>query len=204
MSSEFVVPNQKRTNALDGRLTFEQARNRIIGRDDGGLARLLILANGSDFSMKVSQDGKDAITATDDELVFNSDNNLFKIVDTGILEFEFPAVGPGTSGQYTEAYSEEEHVHNLGEPPITIGFVDSLDIKNGNRAFFNADYVNTIPISNTASVTRIGRIVTTSESIFYQTSSILFGQTPSMNPYPAFESKMRWYIIRETAETPPI
>jgi hypothetical protein len=49
-------------------------------------ARAIIDTSNDTFSMKVSQSGYDVTTATNDRLVFNSANNLFKIIKSDIIE----------------------------------------------------------------------------------------------------------------------
>lgn len=46
----------------------------LLGRDDSG-----------NYVVKVAKDGADVLTATGDDLIFNSDNNLFKIITTGVI-----------------------------------------------------------------------------------------------------------------------
>jgi len=78
MASQSGTPQK---NTLSGGLTLDQGNNQLLGTDESNLARLLIQANSSGFNMKVSQDGADVRTADDVDLVFNSDRNLFKIID---------------------------------------------------------------------------------------------------------------------------
>lgn len=79
---------QKTTDSLNGKLTFEQDKNRIVGRDEDNLIRLLILASNNQFRIKIAQPGFDATTATGDQLVLDSNNNLFKILDTDSFVLE--------------------------------------------------------------------------------------------------------------------
>ena len=67
---------------------------------DGDNNRVLVgyqqdgFGTGKDFGIKVSQDGKDVATASDDELVMSSAFNMFKIVQTGTIELpELAAAG---------------------------------------------------------------------------------------------------------------
>jgi len=114
--TEIINPSQQRSDSLEGRLTFEQARNRIIGRDEDGIARMLILANGNLFSMKISAEGVDVLTASDDDLIFNSDNNLFKIVDK--IKISVSKSANTTGAQNTAALDSD-----LPEFPVIIASV---------------------------------------------------------------------------------
>jgi hypothetical protein len=62
-----------------------------IFKDDSGTRRVL-LGKGSDgfYGLKVSQEGQDVYTADNTDLVFNSDNNLFKIISTGEVSINVP------------------------------------------------------------------------------------------------------------------
>lgn len=106
------------TEALNGKLTFEQSKNRIVGRDGDNLIRLLILADGSDFVMKISKEGFDATTASDDELVFNSNQNVFKIVKSGTTTLTVPSTF--SSGSVLTATIP----HELTSKPAFIAWVD--------------------------------------------------------------------------------
>lgn len=105
------------TNALNGKLNFEQDKNRIIGRDDNNLGRLLIISDVDDFSMKVSKPTKEVIGADDDDLIFNSNQNVFKIVKAGVetVTTPTPLVANTT---YSKTYS-----HGLGYVPAFLGYV---------------------------------------------------------------------------------
>lgn len=124
--SENVRPNQLRADALNGRLTFDQARDRILGRQSDGLARLLLLANGTDFYLKISESGIDVLNATDDQLIFNSNNNLFKIVDSGVATVSLTGVSNGAS------VSGSDNVpHSLGYEPLVLAW--SITTSGGSQ-----------------------------------------------------------------------
>lgn len=61
-----------------------------IFKDDTGTRRVL-LGKGADgfYGLRVSQEGVDVYTATLAQLVFNSDNNLFKIVASGTTTLDY-------------------------------------------------------------------------------------------------------------------
>ncbi len=102
------------TDALNGKLTFEQGKNRIIGRDENNIARLIITGNGTEFSMKISELDTDVINADDDDLIFNSDNNIFKIVSKGTTTLTSPN-SIGSSSNVSVAFS-------TGTKPIVFAF----------------------------------------------------------------------------------
>ena len=106
------------TDALNGKLNFQQSKNRIIGVDSNEDIRLLISAQDDDFAMKISRDGYDATVASDEELIFNSDNNLFKIVQSGVANVTAP--GSGFTGLTTITTTV---LHGLGKTPASLVYV---------------------------------------------------------------------------------
>lgn len=86
-----------------------------IFKDDTGTRRVLF-GRGPDgfYGLKVSQPNYDVWTASNDQLVFNSDNNVFKVVDTGTLTVNYAA----SAGQATATYT-----HNLGYIPAGIVYL---------------------------------------------------------------------------------
>lgn len=93
-----------------------------VFKDDTGTRRVLMGRGPSGFyGMKVSQEGNDVYDATDDQLVFNSDNNIFKIVQTGEITVTPPFTGspPNTqSGTHTTSLA-----HGLSFTPAYIAYV---------------------------------------------------------------------------------
>jgi hypothetical protein len=90
---------------------LELKNNEVVQyfKDDTGTRRVM-MGKGPDgfYGLKVSQEGNDVYTATNDQLVFNSDNNVFKIVLSGIAVVNYAA----SAGQ-----AETTVAHNLGFVP---------------------------------------------------------------------------------------
>lgn len=68
--------------------------------------------------IKLSQATYDVSTATDDQLIWSSDFNLFKIVQTGTTTVDL-AAGYGSYTEYTSTIT-----HDLGSTPMILGSVD--------------------------------------------------------------------------------
>lgn len=83
-------------------------------RDPDELSRIVMYID-SDGSpvFKISKDGQDAYTAGDDGLIFNSAQNIFKIVDTG-TQVVTKAGGSATQNEVI--------AHGLGYAPLVIAF----------------------------------------------------------------------------------
>ena len=105
---------QSSTDSLNGKLSFEQDNNRIIGRDADNLPRLLILADGTDFVMKVAKPGKDATRDGDADMIFDSSRNVFKIVKTGTATLNLNLTVGGNSTVTVP--------HGLGFTPVVMAF----------------------------------------------------------------------------------
>lgn len=80
-----------------------------VFKDDTGTRRVL-LGKGADgfYGLKVSKEGEDVYTAANDQLVFNSDNNVFKIVKTDTVTLPL---------DYSDGSTTWTIPHNLGFVP---------------------------------------------------------------------------------------
>ena len=90
------------TNKLDGSSgAYTSTKNAAIKVNDGTYNRVLVglLPDGT-YGLKVSQLNYDVTTATDDNLIFNSNQNSFKIVKilTGTIPATSVSIGAGASG----------------------------------------------------------------------------------------------------------
>jgi hypothetical protein len=107
-----------------------------IFKDDSGTRRVL-LGKGADgfYGVKVSQEGVDVVSADLADLVFNSNNNLFKIVASGTgtvtkdaLSYQGTLVIPHGLGYRPTiiAYANESYLlPSLSFAPATSGGIDA-------------------------------------------------------------------------------
>lgn len=88
-----------------------------IFKDDSGTRRVL-LGKGKDgfYGLKVSQPGVDVWDAANDELVFNSEQNVFKIVQDPVT---VPVTAPANTTNSTTI------AHNLGYKPAIVAFLEA-------------------------------------------------------------------------------
>ena len=114
--------NAKISNLLtvgtDERIEIDGNNQRILMKDTAGDNRISLDSNAGTF--KLSQAGKDVTTANDDELIWSSDFNAFKIVDT---------VTGTISGQNNSATSlwkvdTDTIAHGLSYIPTVFCFTD--------------------------------------------------------------------------------
>lgn len=106
-------------SVLSGRLVIDDARNRILVLDTDGTPKLLAgVDEDGGVRVKLAQTGIDVKVATDNELIFSSDFNLFKVVqsDTDSLTIPNPLVA-GSTQTLTIA-------HNLGYIPAAMVYAN--------------------------------------------------------------------------------
>jgi hypothetical protein len=69
------------------------------------------------YGLKVSKPGIDVYTAPDSDLIFNSSQNVFKIVQSGTVDI---VTGAGEANDVTVT-------HNLGYAPVVIAYLQLTD-----------------------------------------------------------------------------
>lgn len=102
------------TAAINDMFRQVEAENRTkIIKDETGVNRIII-GRGPDgkYGLRVSMPTKDVLKSENNDLVFNSNQNTFKIVHTGTLNLT-------SSG---DLYSSAEYAHNLGFVPSFMAY----------------------------------------------------------------------------------
>ena len=103
-------------------LELQNKERTEIFKDDSGTRRVLLGKGDNNFyGLKVSQEGKDVFSAPDEELVFNSNNNVFKVVQTGQVSITSKVVNGTAVGFYFDNTSVTID-HNLGFIPACMAF----------------------------------------------------------------------------------
>lgn len=91
-------------------------------KDDSGIRRVMLGKGGGGFyGLKTSPENVDVYTATDDQLTFNSDQNVFKIVqsrsaNTTVASLPISGAGSFTTGEQTII------PHGLGYIPAVLAY----------------------------------------------------------------------------------
>jgi hypothetical protein len=180
--ADIKYTGQQAMETANGKLRFEEGKNRIVGRDAGNVARLLILADGDDFKMRVSKAGSDVLTAGNEQLVFNSDNNLFKILATDSITVTKPA------GERTGMASVQ---HGLAAPPLVIAF--------GNQAGTST----LLPVPETVADVNNGLVAKQTGVYVDKTYIRFFLTTPAWSGNSFFTDSLtytfKYYFLQETA-----
>lgn len=117
---------KEQVNTYDGKLRIEYANNRIIVADDLVNRLLIGQTPEGDIKMRLSQPTYDVLTATDDQLIWDSDRNAFKIVYKGtgrVYGIDNSAGGLWTSGT-ADNTSHFYYNHGLGYAPSVISYGD--------------------------------------------------------------------------------
>lgn len=112
--------DQQSTDSLNGKLTFEQDKNRIVGRDEDNKIGLLI---GTDpFVVKIAKDGFDVLTAGNDDLIFNSSQNVFKIITSYTLILPAMSLNTGGANYAVGTPQTISTPHGLSAVPAILAF----------------------------------------------------------------------------------
>ena len=190
------------TNSYNGKLDFEQSNNRILGRDENFLPRLLISAQNNQFRMRISKDGANVLTATDLDLIFNSDNNLFKIIDSDEIELTMSQINNGNSGSTSETIPVPDGVVGL---PTVIAFVTFPSVQAVDSAyvrFFGGSVVQAGSVSSSD----ISIIFISEEEISATNEDITFSWKVSNATgftQPEVTVNIKYFILTETAPPAP-
>ena len=168
----------------------------VIAKQDGvNKAVFGFLDSSNKFGLKVAPDGLDVLTASDDELIFNSEQNVFKIVDTGTTTISVP--DPFNTGTTLT----ETIPHGLGYKPITIVHVQ---IPPGSGSYILDELTPTpaMLITDAGTQGRISTIAFSSvdnDNLYLKIKNTI-GTNLSSPPF-GQDWTFRWYILQETAAT---
>jgi hypothetical protein len=152
-----------------------------IFKDDTGVRRVL-LGKGPDgfYGLKVSKDTFDVYEADDDDLVFNSEQNVFKIVVSSTFNWQ-PVLSSNTASLTI--------AHNLGFTPIPLVYIASTT---------STDYY---PLPHSASTTVSGGFVQFQD---YFTCSVddtnLYITNICSLANPRANNLFKYYLLQETAK----
>lgn len=164
----------------------------IIANDGSNGIGLFGFDSTGKMAVKVAKPGYDAATASDDELIFNSSQNVFKIVDTGILIVAAPSVSFSANSMAT-ATTNATFSHNLGYTPAVLVFSD-----------LGGGILRSLPFSNTGISGGLNnwtqqnvsvQITSTSLTIIneFVVSSTVSGTASGLG------ITVRYYLLQETA-----
>ncbi len=197
-NSDRLKPRQTGTGAMRGQQTLLGDKNSkivfgivpdttndlgITFYDDIGTRRFLVGDYPNDaVKMKLSQVGYDVRTATDDQLIWSSDFNNFKIVTAGSLTVNYVA----SSYQATASYT-----HGLGRTPAFVAFVSDT------AAYYGTPYISfAVAGTESGKVRSVYDVIADSTTITARvTMSDVAGGGFASNATVIF----KYYLLQETA-----
>lgn len=178
---------------------FEQiaAENRSkVVRDESGTDRIIFgrYPDGN-YGLKVSKPGVDVSTAEDNDLIFNSSNNLFKIVDSGTVPMTLPDIPNGTKADVSQTVA-----HNLGYSPLVIAFITQTNPQSPavETRLFGASSVQA------KSVSTAGVVISyvSDEKVIASATNVTFNWSVSNAAGYAQQAQtatIKYYLLSETA-----
>lgn len=167
----------------------------IIAKQDGfNKAAFGFYGDANKFGLKVAQDGFDVLTASDSQLIFNSEQNSFKILSYG--GGSIPVSNPMTPSQVITATG----FHNLGFTPAFIAFGN---IPTGG-GYIGAGQLTNLPAHVYGTVgASFGQIAAFMQMRVDDTALYIDVINPSAINVPNLGSPWRftYYLLQETAAT---
>lgn len=181
-STTSISPRAEGTQTV-GKVTTKDSK--IVANDGSNNIGLFGFDDAGNMVVKVAKPGYDANSATDDQLVFNSSQNVFKIVDSG------------TSDSFNVTSSTPFSItinHNLGYQPIVIAYVIGTTFGSAT----NTDVLPYYVLGSTSGVP--GAFVITG-AITYSVgnNSIAFTVYNPGSISPGLTGNIKYYILQESA-----
>lgn len=196
MSYQMIGGDTNNLDTVVGQINQNIAQLKVdeqtkIVKDDTGTRRVL-LGKGADgfYGLKVSKGSYDVYSTDDENLIFNSNNNLFKIIDSGTV-----SIPSGTTPSASvEDYSVDVS-HSLGFAPLVIAY--TVESNDSLRLFgvLNID-------SSTLTGGFVETQVMTDEEIFSTDTYVRFyvAHTNATGSGVDFLGRtIKYYILQETA-----
>lgn len=181
------------TNDLDEVDGLQFRERQIVAVQDGeNKAALGFYGAANKFGLKVADDGVDVLTATDDQLVFNSEQNTFKIVGSGTV----------TVGSFTVTFAGNDWKTGSA---TTVTIPHGLSYVPAIKAYINnASSYYPIPLSLTSVVTGVGggfvveqfRVYVDSTNIYFMHDG--YGFNAITTNYSS--ATIKYYLLQETAD----
>ena len=141
--------------------------------------------------LRIAKEEKDALTGADSDLIFNSEQNVFKIVRTGqfrtSLTYTTPSPGAGNFG--TQTFIAATIPHGLGYIPAVIGFLNPSSQIYQPLPF--TDYLTT----GSSAYWQTWNISTDATNVTISLVTMVYGGSYFVSPGVNFN----YYLLQETA-----
>lgn len=174
------TPGKDLIDSLDGQLRVEKDNNRLVVSN--GLTDVMLAGvdDSGEIVIKIAKPGFDVKTAANDELIFNSAQNVLKVVASGVANFTVPDPAGSLNDQVVTI------PHGLPSPPAVLAYIPVLRDDTIVGIFWT-------PLPYTNSVDLFASAVS-DETNVYITESMLTGGT-----WGTTSLNIRYYILQETA-----
>lgn len=178
-----TTPGQNLISTLGGEVQVDEGRGRVVIIEDNKTLMHFGLDNQGERSIKVAKEGYDSLTATNDQLIFNSNQNTFKVAATGVIQI--PAVSSGIPGTPNVVTTSVNTGVLSATPLIGQAYIDiageRLSIPWHN--FDDSGIANILIDSST-------QVVSGEVWLYISVKAYASG---------ILDSPVRWYILQETA-----
>lgn len=179
----------------DGRLRTEKERNRLIVNDGTTDILLAGLRLDGTIAVELARAGIDVKVASDDELIFSSRFNLFKIIDSDTVELTLPDIANGSTQMDSVSIP-----HTLGYAPIVIAFssrvspqTQQIELHMFGQSIVQARSVSTSAV--TIGYLSAEKIQSSETSIYFEWS--ISNATGLIEP--GGTESVRYFLLTETA-----
>lgn len=187
------TPSQNITSSQTGKVFIDDAQDRLIAYDGINNLALFGKDDAGQVVVKVAKPGFDANSATDDQLIFNSNQNIFKIIYSGVVTLPAVTLPAGAATARVVSFT-----HNLGYIPVVNAYAYVQDnVLDDSLNYIQVNGYQPLPFDpmiNDPNVViyRIKAIANISTIDFYA----LYRTTGSGFSWPATD--IRYYIMQET------
>lgn len=161
-----------------------------IFKDDTGQRRVLLGKRGDDYGLFVSKATFDVFNASNDDLVFNSGQNVFKIVDSGTIVSPAISVSNPGAGNFDSGSATTTVSHSLGYIPAVIGY-----ITGGASTYFPLPFHSVSGASTSCRWFTLYTIASDTDVVF-QIDVTVYNQAFSLT---GGEYTLNFYLLQESA-----
>ena len=190
------VQNTNDLEEVDG-LQFRE-RQIVAVQDGENKAAFGFYGSANKFGLKVAEDGVDVLTATDSQLIFNSEQNVFKIVASGTATLTPPNTGSPLYTVSNGGYTLNVPIPDTGGTPGIVAFFEyPYALTSGSYTIFTTEKQSMPYLGVLSTGTPIGQFfyeVTSTNLKFYynQFTNIDFGVTPNIT--------FSYFVLQETID----
>ena len=178
---------QNQVDTLTSRVRLEEGKGRLVIFDGSNNLGVFGFDSQGQVAVKIAKPGFDADTATDEQLIFNSSQNVFKIVKSGTATI--PAISLTTpANQYNGTQQSATVAHGLGYAPLVTAY---YAISGGYAPFPDNQYSG---YASNAFTLRGFTYYVDSTNLYLYENLFAYNQSSS---FPSVSVK--YYLLQETA-----